>query len=281
MTEPLPFVSCLCPTYGRCPSYQHLLEESIESFLLQDYPADRRELIVLNDHPDQQLLLKWDRAQPWPNVRIARSLRRFDSLGEKYNQLCKLANGELLMPWEDDDISLPKRISQAVAKLKAQEAAYWKPPQVLFLQDGQAIRWQHGVGVRHHAGIFTKEAWQRVGGYPKISGAQDAVFDQLLQANCNYQEETPAYQPGSMPPGEWQYIYRFGVSPVHLSGVSDHEEFYRRVGTMPVPGGIFDLTPHWRRDYAALAAEATAGVGFWDRALPAAEVAQLAAVGQA
>ena len=45
MPNELPFVSCLCPTYRR----PKLLENSIACFLAQDYPADRRELIVLDD----------------------------------------------------------------------------------------------------------------------------------------------------------------------------------------------------------------------------------------
>ena len=45
-------VSCLCLTYGR----GRLLEEAIESFLRQDWPGPK-ELIVLNDHPDQELVI--------------------------------------------------------------------------------------------------------------------------------------------------------------------------------------------------------------------------------
>jgi len=49
----LPLISCICPTYNRLPKYQFLLEESIESFLRQDYP--NKESIVLNDTPGQEL----------------------------------------------------------------------------------------------------------------------------------------------------------------------------------------------------------------------------------
>lgn len=44
-------VSCLCLTYGR----PELLEEAIESFKRQQW-AGPKELIVVNDHPDQEIL---------------------------------------------------------------------------------------------------------------------------------------------------------------------------------------------------------------------------------
>ena len=48
-------VSCLCLTYGR-PT---LLEEAIESFIRQQWDGPK-ELIVLNDHPEQELLYQYD-----------------------------------------------------------------------------------------------------------------------------------------------------------------------------------------------------------------------------
>src|SRR5262245_6518789 len=45
-----PPVSCMCLTYGR----PGILEEAIQSFLLQDYPGEK-ELIVLNDLAEQEL----------------------------------------------------------------------------------------------------------------------------------------------------------------------------------------------------------------------------------
>ena len=49
----LPFISAKCVTYGRVS----LLEEAIESFLKQDYPNSRCELVIVNDCPIQRLIL--------------------------------------------------------------------------------------------------------------------------------------------------------------------------------------------------------------------------------
>ena len=47
----------------------------------------------------------------------------------------------------------------------------------------------------------------------------------------------------------WFYIYRWGVSPAHLSGSSDME--FWRSRSRPIQEGRFVLHPHWRSDYEA------------------------------
>ncbi len=266
----LPGVSWICPTYGRCPTYQHLLEERIESFLLQEY-AGPKELIILNDCPAQTLrmegashyVIEDGYGTPQSQDRTGRPVKifncrfRFASLGEKYNALVRLAAHDLLMPAEDDDLHLPWAISQAVRALgyypiaegghdtTAMSLGYWKSPQVWYM-DARGLHWQHSVGVRHHAGIFHRVAWQKAGGYPHTSGAQDAVFDQKLGGHL-----LPA-APAGIDPSEYAYVYRWGVQPHHLSGTLPHDDFYRQVGSLPVAAGTFTLRPHWREDYVAL-----------------------------
>ena len=55
---------------------------------------------------------------------------------------------------------------------------------------------------------------------------------------------------------DWYYLYRWGVSPCHLSGVPDMQGLYDSLGTAPAAAGRFTLSPHWRQDYPALAASA-------------------------
>lgn len=244
----LPFVSCICPTYARPPAYQHLLEEAVESFLRQDYPVARRELIVVNDCRDQELEWPDELAKALgPALRIYNYPRRFSSLGDKYNWAIRYAagaGGDLICPWEDDDISLPWRITQAVEHIGMSD--YWKPPQVWYLQAGQPPLWNHTVGVRHHAGIFRRAAWSRVGGYAPISGAQDGALDKLLGGST-----LPAF-PEGLPPRAWAYVYRWGVQPLHLSGQAPHDVWYEVIGRKPVERGSFILRPQWRADYVAL-----------------------------
>ena len=71
----LPFISCKCITYGRVET----LEESLESFLKQDYPADKCELVIVNDYPLQTL--RFDH----PQVRIVNVNHTFTTIGAKEN----------------------------------------------------------------------------------------------------------------------------------------------------------------------------------------------------
>lgn len=240
-----PFVSCICPTYGRCPEYQFLIEEAIESFDQQDYPADKRELLIVNDCPQQ--VLKCDT----PGVRCINLLSRIPSLGEKYNISIQSARGEYIFPWEDDDISLPHRISQGVETITSQEADYWNPRNYLFLQKTGGIRTDHPIGVCHNCSVYSKRAWKLVGGYPHVSGAQDAMMDTALKQHLEIQlVDSPLAVENS------SYIYRWGVQPLHLSGKQPHDEFYAEVGKMQFASGYFQLKPQWKRAYTTLAEEA-------------------------
>lgn len=230
-----PFVSCICPTYGRAPDYLHLVEETVESFLRQDWPE--KELIVLNDAPDQELVCDA------PGVRVINAPERFASLGEKYNAAIAAAGGELICSWEDDDVSLPWRISLSVERLGV--ADYWNSGRYWFL-DGGGLHSDHSMGVSHNCSIFRRSAWEHVSGYPTISGAQDAEMDRRLRRQCHVAQ----YEPLSI--DQWFYVYRWGVSPTHLSGCKPHDVFYADVGRRPIKPGHFKLHPHWRQDYSMM-----------------------------
>jgi cellulose synthase/poly-beta-1,6-N-acetylglucosamine synthase-like glycosyltransferase len=235
----LPLVSCICPTYGRPPAYQHLLEEAIESFLRQDYP--NKELIVLNDCPGQELVCDA------PGVRVVNAPERFATLGEKYNAAVDLAHGDLLAPWEDDDISLPWRLSLSVERLG--DADYFNPQRYWFLDDA-GLHFDHDMGYGHNLSLFTRRAFEAVGGYPAISGAQDAVMDGALRSKVGCVQGVGHGQE-ELSRREWYYIYRWGVQPVHFSASAAPENLYEEVGMRPVQSGSFRLHPHWHVDYEA------------------------------
>lgn len=231
----LPFVSCLCPTYARLPAYGHLLGEAVESWRRQDYPLDRRELLILNDCAAQVLVCEA------PGVRVVNLSDRLPTLGEKYNRMVELSLGEVLLPWEDDDLSLPGRITQAVAAL-AGGYGYFNPQRSWFWNGGR-LHSDHSHGVCHNASAFTRESWARAGGYPALSGAQDAWMDGALKRAVR------VAPPLAGEPAAWQYVYRWGCSPCHLSGFSDHEAAYRAGGHQLVVPGEFVVVPGYLNDY--------------------------------
>lgn len=234
----MPLVSCLCATYNRPRSHQYLLEEAIESFVRQTYP--NKELIVLNDCPGQELVCDAT------GVRVVNVPERFPSLGDKWNAAVELARGDLLAPWNDDDISLPKRLTFSVERLG--DADYFNPRRYWF-HDSTGLHFDHSMGYAHNASLFTRRAFLRVGGYPSISLGEDAAMDGALLAQMEHVVDPLRGYP-ELETSEWFYIYRWGVNPVHVSG-RPYEGYYREIGMLPIEEGRFRLIPHWQIDYEA------------------------------
>jgi hypothetical protein len=163
-----------------------------------------------------------------------------------------LARGELLAPWEDDDISLPHRLELARERLGNRD--YFNPRRYWYLND-QGLHAEEFNGVGHNLSLFRRRAWQAVGGYPTVTGSQDAEMDgrlvQSAKVSCRVDEE-PLHK------RDWYYIYRWGVSPCHLSGAPDMQGFYDSLELARTAAGRFVLEPHWRQDYPAMVAAAIA-----------------------
>jgi glycosyltransferase involved in cell wall biosynthesis len=248
--EPLtysPLVSAICLTYNRAPDNLHLLDEAVESFLRQDYP--NKELIVFNDTPGQELVCNA------PGVIVINAPERLPTLGEKFNAAIAHAHGMLLAPWDDDDINLPWRLSTSVAMLGAGD--YYNAGDYWFL-DGSGLHHDHALGVGHFTSLISRRAYDSVGGYPAVSLGVDYEMDQLLRATQpNVVSRETGYRPLTI--DEWFYLYRWGVSPVHLSANGD-PTLWDRIGARPITPGRFTIEPRWYADYVAMTREAIARV---------------------
>lgn len=153
MSNKFPFVSCLCPTYLR----PRLLENAMACFLAQDYPADRRELIILDDSGQLD-------PQISGSIEVVSIDRRFRSLPEKFNAISGMAKGSVLVVWEDDDVYLPWHISKHVESLSG-KIEFSKPSRVWSTYTGK-LEIEDAAG-RFHASIaFTRSLFDRVGGWP-------------------------------------------------------------------------------------------------------------------
>jgi glycosyltransferase involved in cell wall biosynthesis len=98
-------VSCLMPTADR-PARAR---QAIQDFLNQDYPE--RELIILDDG-EPAITAPRD-----PRVRLVRHTKR-QILGWKREALVGLAQGDVLVTWDDDDWHGPQRISVQLGPIR-------------------------------------------------------------------------------------------------------------------------------------------------------------------
>lgn len=194
--ERFPFLTCLCPTYGR----PRLLENAIACFLAQDYPKDRRYLAILDDAGQ----ISDQAGNGWS---LHSGSTRFPSLPEKYNAIAMFGaprhDTDVFVIWEDDDVYLPHHLSAHAAALQGSavcqrsatlhgdgwHTAHWsKPSRILSTYTGKPE--QEGAAGRFFASIaISRELWRQVGGLPLTLRAD---FDQQFLARLREVGGSPA-----------------------------------------------------------------------------------------
>lgn len=166
---------CVC-TYHRPVELGCL----IRCFQRQDYPADRRAMVILDDAG------QYDNREG-DGWRLVSTATRYPTLGEKRNAAAALAdpNSDVLCQWDDDDLYLPWALSASVAAL---QNAQWSRPSVVLRwspeglvqhrtwnrPDGRDKAYQGGWALR-------SEALRCVGGYPAASTNEDLLLARRLQ----------------------------------------------------------------------------------------------------
>lgn len=218
-----PFVSCLCPTYRR----PQLLANAIACFLAQDYPAERRELIILDDAGQFESIS----GAGWKLISHA---SRFRSLPEKYNALAGMAQGDCLVVWEDDDIYLPWHLKAHAAAF--QQGEYSKPSRVLS-KNGNEIQEESAVGRFHGSIAFTRNAFEMAHGWPLTQRADFA--QQFMARLANSVTECDPCQTHSP-----SYIFRWGsTNAYHAMRSASDETWYQRCGESGDGAKRLKLTP--------------------------------------
>jgi glycosyltransferase involved in cell wall biosynthesis len=210
------------------------LNEAVQSFLMQDYP--NRELIVVIDSPGQTI--KYDH----PMVKVINSPERFATLGDKLNAAIRQASGEFICRWDDDDISLPWRISDQMAYMADHE--YLTAGSIWFMH-GNTLEWQIQSGYGHSQGMVSRKALDAAGGYPATSGDEDAKIHAKLLGTVSTVQAMES-------PERTAYIYRWNDGLGHISAHgASMAEVYRMNGELGEPGE-YELCPQWQRDYVGL-----------------------------
>jgi len=243
--DQLPFISCKCITYART----NLLEEAIASFLKQDYPKDRCELIIVNDYPLQKLIYND------PRITIINFDKTFATIGDKENYAVSLCQGEIIAVWDDDDIALSNHLSNI--------AKFWRP-------DANLLHWQKGAFYNEpnitklmslgNSGIaYSKKAWEAIGKSPIENAGGDMTMviamhnlgrDKVVLADPSDDEVSWFYR-WSMPSENLYHQSGQGTDTPERQNIiqrhSAHIERLRQQGKIPV--GDIILHPEWKRNY--------------------------------
>lgn len=236
-------ISCICLTYGRV----NFLEEALESFLKQDYPQHKCELIILNDYGAQTLI--YDH----PNVRIINFEEQFDTIGAKVSFAVNQAKFDIIATWDDDDIAMThhlrnidKYFVEGTTVLHWAKGVFWNEPHIT------DIMFLGNSGV-----VYSKEAVKGIGGIPlENAGYDTTMVDRMHTLGI---EKTVWAEPKNP---SWFYRWGFTSKPCyHQSGQgtdtadrpdilerhSSHIELLRQQGK--IPEGEVQLNPHWDMNY--------------------------------
>jgi hypothetical protein len=167
-----PLVSCVMPTADR----RALVPQAIRHFLRQDY--QRRELIVADDGADsiEDLVPRDSR------IRYYRVAETRKSIGAKHNLACGLAEGDVIVHWDDDDWNASWRLSYQVGQLLEQsEDALCGLARLFFYEPRSRRAWEYvypGAGPPWVAGAtfcYRKTFWERRP-FPDMNEGGDTVF---------------------------------------------------------------------------------------------------------
>ena len=222
-------ISCYTITYNR----SDLLDEAIESFHRQDYQGEK-ELVILNDCVGQEL--KYSHQE----VIVMNSPKRFRTIGEKRNAAIAMCSGDVIFPWDDDDISLPWRISISL-KYKG-KGSYFKDKKAWLWQNGE-IKEDPVYNTYPSMACWTRELFEEVNGYSFMQSGQDMDLDKKF-------DKTKKRFVKDLPREETYYIYKFGgTGHPHLSSYGWGKGWIE-IGKRPiVKQGVIELQPHWKEDY--------------------------------
>lgn len=238
MNKNLPKISCYCCTFAR----PKVLREALKSFLDQDYEGEK-ELIILNDCADQNLIFDH------PQVKIFNVKQRIKPLGNKFNQCVNLCTGDIFMPWEDDDIYLPWRMTTT---LKYMHDGLFHTGQGIFEEDLKKLIFSNNV---FHCNLaISRENWEKIGGYENIDKGS---IDVSLLGKINSTIKNPSIE---IKKNEIFYIYRWSqTGSYHASGIAPYEECDFAAVTNKIVddeksnntfvGGDIILEPKYKYDY--------------------------------
>jgi len=246
----VPFVSVIIPTYNRAA----LLRATIDSFLAQNYPADRFEIIVSNNNSNDATA---DVLASYVDPRVRSIFEERQGVHYARNSAAKLARGEILYFTDDDMIADPSLLDElmrvmtahpsvatATGKIVAQfdeEPPVWVRRHLIngLLSVTDATRPDELIVSEHDFGVYSchqavrRETFFRAGGFNPENTAGVWIGDGETGINLKIASmgERFAYVPSSVihhriPPGRTTLSYL--IARLGNQGFCDAYTAYRR-----------------------------------------------------
>jgi len=222
-----PFIVAICPTFN----HPELLANSVALWEQQDYPAERRFLLILDDGG------AFD-AQEGDRWRLIALPARARSLADKYSELAWWAfdsGADAALVWEDDDLYAPGYVS-AHARVLA-SAEYSKPALVLSDYPGYLV--EEAAAGRFHSTLgFRRQLWHRIGRQWPPSKRADFDQQMIRQLEAHAASRGDPFAASAGQPGKIEFVYRWHTGAHHGQSFmrsADDESWYDRAGESRPP----------------------------------------------
>jgi glycosyltransferase involved in cell wall biosynthesis len=219
-------ISVLTITYKR----HHLLEEAIQSFLLQELPPEC-EMVIINDNSEV------DYVYNHPKVRIINHKERFPSIAAKlewgykqckYDHIYRLDDDDLLAPWALKNASIDIQTNPGYEIYRSQGMYFF----VHNIYQGENSNINNG-------NIYTKAYLDRIK-FPDKSGDEDA--------DITFHHGGKIYESKL----KHSMLYRWGMNTLHISGMGKqtNEAILAEADrVLDNTTGEIILYPHFKNDY--------------------------------
>jgi glycosyltransferase involved in cell wall biosynthesis len=168
-------VSCICITQNR----RFFLRQAIEQWkrALCTHIPTKSEFVILDGSEKSSAHLLY----PLKGVRYFHEPSEPHSgTGKAHNRACELAEGEIIIQWDDDDWQSPDRIVKQVAALEAHpEGAFAFTSQFWWYhlaerRAAKAISWQHG-GSAGATFAYHRKVWEQQR-FREVEQGEDSFF---------------------------------------------------------------------------------------------------------
>ena len=235
---------CLVPTYGR----PRLVENAVALFERQDYPLERRKLLIFDDAnqiPDGQQGDGW---------RVVASDDRWHCLPAKYNSLLTWADElwpdwyDAAIVWDDDDVYMPWHLS---AYAEAMQSKPWAHPRRVWSTYTGKPELERADGRFHGSLAVRRDLLKTLRGWRPETRRAD--FDQRMIGEC-HRVSMPGRPDAERPPS---YVFRWAdTQAAHCQGLMkspSDETWYERCAVQ-APQWHGPLTPQLDASAEALLA---------------------------
>jgi hypothetical protein len=222
-------ITFLTLTYKR----EHLLEECIYSFLLQENIIDH-ELLIINDNPNVEYILDH------PNINIINVKKRFESISDKLKFGFDNSKFNYIYRLDDDDLLAENSIINVENNINSNLGFdIYRSKNVHFFVNNKYEGLSSNV---NNGNLYTKEYINNIQ-FPNTSFGED--YDITFKFNAKiYQSDITTM------------IYRWGMNTMHISGLGSNTNEYIMSKSDEIlknnkTGKIY-LSPNFKSDYYSI-----------------------------